>query len=191
MLGLQDSSGVVEIRLAQVVDNGVKQYPYAPPIPVPDGFRAQYTERVLGLPRLRGAMSPNSYKKEDLEELAKWNVNLIRWQLKRNWSTPDADRDIPEFRRWLQGKLDELELVLIDCGRLGIKVAVDMHGAPGAVRKDGDLTMLYEKEYAAAFVDCWKEIATRFKGNPAVWAYDLINEPKQSEFGQPQENYLV
>ncbi len=178
-LGLQNSSGVVEVRSVKVRDLGAASDPFAAPVPVPENFRAEYTARVTGLPRLRGAMSPNSYKPEDLEEFARWGGNLIRWQLKSKWNTVGADRDIPVFRAWLSGKLDELEQVLAHCEKLGIKVAIDMHGAPGARHANLDLAMFHEKEYADAFVDCWREIATRFKGHKAVWGYDLINEPSQ------------
>jgi len=29
----------------------------------------------------------------------------------------------------------------------------------------------------SAFIDMWTRLATHYKGNPTVWAYDLINEP--------------
>ena len=40
--------------------------------------------------------------------------------------------------------------------------------------------MFREKKYADAFVDAWRRIATRFKGNAdAIYGYDLVNEPLQ------------
>ncbi len=39
--------------------------------------------------------------------------------------------------------------------------------------------MFHEKEYADHFIAVWKKIAERFKNNPAVWGYDLVNEPSQ------------
>lgn len=188
-LGLQNSSGKVEIRSAKIRDLGAIADPYPPPVPLPVGFRAQYTSRVTALPRLRGVMSPNSYNPEDFEEYAAWNGNLIRWQIKRNWAKANADRNIPEFRAWLRDKLDELERVLAHSRKIGVKVVVDMHGAPGARCDNGDLAMLHDKKYADAFIDCWREIATRFKDHPAVWAYGIINEPQELKFAP--EGYLA
>ena len=37
--------------------------------------------------------------------------------------------------------------------------------------------MFYEKKYQDHFVKTWEKIARRFKGNPAVWGFDLVNEP--------------
>ncbi len=190
ILGLESSSGKVEVRSVKIRDLGAIADPYPPPVSLPRGFRAQYTPRVTALPRLRGVMSPNSYKPEDLEDYAAWNGNLIRWQIKPpGWGEANSLRDIPKFRAWLRGELDSLEKVLAHCRKLGIKVAVDLHGAPGARSENGDLTMLHDKTYGDAFVDCWREIATRLKGHPAVWAYGIINEPQ--EYKIAPEGYLA
>ena len=189
LIGLQNSSGRIEIRSVEIRDLGAVPDPHAAPVPLPENYRAEYTARISSLPRLRGVMSPNSYHPEDLEELARWNSNLIRWQIKKNWGGFNADRDIPEFTAWFQTKLDELEKVLNHCRKLGIKVAVDMHGAPGARLDNFDLAMLHEKKYADAFIACWEKLAARFRGHPAVWAYDIINEPQQH--GAAPVNYLA
>jgi hypothetical protein len=41
--------------------------------------------------------------------------------------------------------------------------------------------MLHEPVYLDKFVSVWKQIAQRYKGNPVVWGFDLVNEPVQSE----------
>ena len=60
------------------------------------------------------------------------------------------------------------------------KMVIDLHSPPGGRSTGRDMNMFYEKKYADHFIECWKRIAQRFKGNPAVWAYDLINEPVQN-----------
>lgn len=189
ILGLQNSVGKIEIRSVKIRDCGTVKNPYEAPVSIPAGFHAEYTPRVTSQPRLRGVMSPNSYQPEDFEELARWNCNLIRWQIKRNWDGFNTDRNIPEFMDWFSAELDELEKVLEHAEKLGIKVAVDMHGAPGARLDNFDLAMFHEKKYADAFIACWEKLAARFKGHPAIWAYDIINEPQQR--GAVAENYLA
>lgn len=187
-LGLQDSSGTVEIRSLVIRDHGFKN-PYPAPASIPAGFKAEYTSRVTGMPQLRGVMSPPVYRRGDLDDLASWNANIIRWQIGHNWGKEGADRDISEYRKWLNGKLDELELVFADCERLGIQVVIDVHSPPGGRRSDQALTMLYDRKYADEFIRTWREIAARFKGRKALWAYDLINEPIQ--IGMAEVDYLT
>ena len=53
------------------------------------------------LPRLRGVMSPNEFREDDLRVLGtEWNANLIRWQITRNWGKAGTDRDLADYDRW-------------------------------------------------------------------------------------------
>ena len=64
-------------------------------------------------------------------------------------------------------------------GGCGLRFVIDLHSPPGGRDEAHDMTMFYDKKYADHFIRCWRKIAKRFKGNPAVWGYDLINEPVQ------------
>ena len=65
----------------------------------------------------------------------------------------------------------------------GMKVCVDLHSTPGGVRAgDRATAMLYDERLADAYVETWQRIATRFSGHPALYCYDLVNEPKQVAF---------
>jgi endoglucanase len=133
------------------------------------------------LPRLRGVMSPNEYRDDDLRELGvKWKANVIRWQIKRNGNRVGADRDLLEFDRWLDRKLDELDRVLVACGRYGMKVVVDMHSPPGGRYPNSDLAIFNESKYQDHWLATWERIARRYKGNMVIWGYDLVNEPVQN-----------
>jgi hypothetical protein len=131
---------------------------------------------------LRGVMLPQrDPTEEDFETLAAWGVTLVRYQMMRNWHKVGDNRDLDEFGAWLDGKLDCLEKVVIPCARKhGIKVVVDMHVTPGGRDAEREPAMFREKVYADAFVDAWRRIAARFKGNAdAIYGYDLVNEPVQ------------
>lgn len=129
-------------------------------------------------PRLRGMMSPKSFREDDLRVLGgEWRANLIRWQLERNWGKAGTDRDPAEYDRWIDAKCDELELVLAAASKYGLKVVIDIHSPPGGRYKDNDVAMFYEKTYNDQFIRVWEKIARRFRQKPALWAYDLINEP--------------
>lgn len=133
------------------------------------------------LPRLRGVMSPKVFRDEDLRVLGmEWRANVIRWQLTRNWGKSGTERDLVEYDRWLEGKLDELDEVLAAALRYGLKVVVDMHSPPGGRYPNKDLAIFNETRYQDHWVALWEKIARRYRGDPALWGYDLINEPVQN-----------
>jgi aryl-phospho-beta-D-glucosidase BglC (GH1 family) len=126
-------------------------------------------------------MSPNGFRDEDMRTLGtEWKANVIRWQLTRNWGKPGTDRDLAEYDQWMDGKLADLDKALEACRKYGIKVVVDVHSPPGGRYANNDMAIFNEPVYQDHWVALWEKIARRYKGNPAVWGYDLINEPTQS-----------
>ena len=175
-LGLQESSGEVEFDLSSL-----KIEPLFPA--VRSNYKAVYTDRVKSVPPLRGVMSPTrEFTEDDWKTLKEWNVNLVRAQLCRNWGKIGTERDLEEYDQWLNAKLDHYEKMFrIGYEKYGLRFVIDLHTPPGGRNENRDLAMFYEKPYADHFIEVWKRIATRFKGNPAVWGYDLVNEPVQSQ----------
>jgi len=129
-------------------------------------------------------MSPNEFRDEDLKVLGQdWNANLIRWQMVTNWGAGykyDQDYNLDKYNAWLDSELDDLEKALVACKKYGILAVVDLHSPPVGRMENRDLVMIHEPKYREAFVENWVKIARRFKGNPAVWGYDLVNEPVQN-----------
>ena len=132
------------------------------------------------LPRLRGAMVGPDVTEQDLREFGKlWNANHIRWQLLwGGFPRSPADRAAPEeYRQWLESALQRLDQLLPVCREVGILVAVDLHTSPGGRNEAGECRLFQERVWQDLFVDLWVEIAKRYRGEPAVWGYDLLNEP--------------
>jgi endoglucanase len=175
-LGLQDSSGTVWFDAIKVtVFKGPLPKRPEPPVNPPPAFKGH------DVPRLRGVMSPNVFRDEDLRVLGmEWKANVIRWQITRNWGRVGTDRDVEEYDQWFNGKLDDLDKALEACRRYGIKVVVDVHWPPGGRYQNRDLAIFNEPLYQDHWVALWEKIARRYKGNPAVWGYDLVNEPVQN-----------
>ena len=177
-LGLQGSSGTVWFDAVKITVLRRPLVRPAPPSNPPPAFRGH------DLPRLRGVMSPNVFRDDDLRVLGtEWKANVIRWQITRNWGRPGTDRDLAEYDRWLGGRLDELDKALDACRRYGLKVVVDMHSPPGGRYANNDLAIFNELQYQDHWVAAWEKMARRYKGNAAVWGYDLINEPVESAPG--------
>ena len=130
----------------------------------------------------RGVMLPGrDPTEEDFAALAEWGATLVRYQMVRNWFGVGDNRDLDECAAWLDGRLDRLEKGVLPCARKhGMKVVGDLHVTPGGRDASHEPLMFHEKKYADAFVDTWRRIATRFKGNAdAIYGYDLVNEPFQ------------
>lgn len=176
LLGLQGSSGKVWF-------DAIKVSVYKlPPSPRPDPpLNPGPVFKGHDLPRLRGMMSPHTYREEDLRLLGEqWNANVIRWQMTRNWGRAGTDRDLEEYDKWMDGELRDLDQALDAALRYGLKVVVDVHTPPGGRYENMDLAIFHEPKYQDHFVALWKKIARRYRGNGAVWGYDLVNEPVQN-----------
>lgn len=129
----------------------------------------------------------NWFTTTDLDNLKAMNVNLLRvpfWY--RNFMKD-------ENGTWITGNdlnnnpgIQKLDWVISECGKRGIYVILDLHGAPGGQSMDhcsGTLAKneLYDStKNRQIMADLWTKIASRYKGNPVVAAYDIMNEPQNN-----------
>jgi endoglucanase len=175
MLGLENTSGTAWFENARLTVTAQPR-----PRPAEPAGEPAREDRWTDIPRFRGVMYGWRGSDEDLRTLANWNVNLIRWQL--FWSGPegfDIWRDMEAYERWLAEALDELERWLGLCQKLGMQVLIDLHTPPGGAIHIGPWPMFQEQHYQDRFIEIWDHIAERFRGHPAVWGYDIVNEPIQ------------
>ena len=125
----------------------------------------------------------NSYITEaDFDRIARLGFNSVRipfWY--RNFMTEDGE--------WLSDKQDEisgfarLDWALEMCRKYGLYAILDMHGCPGGQSINhstgiNNKNELYtNRDYQKMMERLWTEIAKRYKDNPCVAAYDIMNEP--------------
>lgn len=209
--GLQDISGKVLFRNLKAEElHPLYAAPrYAAPYKLPDNFRCQYTDDIRNRPMFRGVMSPiipkHKCSVKDLEDLASWGANLVRWQINHPRDKTIL-ADPTRFEAWYEERLNELDKLMPHFERLGLHVIIDMHTPPGGRYKDaagplpeeisnGDpafysrqFRMFYEDRYLESFLKLWCRIAERFKNRNMIWGYDLCNEPWQR--GSVRNNYL-
>lgn len=122
----------------------------------------------------------------DLDEIKAMGFNCVRvpfWY--RNFYYDDnGTKILDEKGEWDFSRLD---WVVEECSKRELYVVLDMHGAVG-YQSDAphngkaDSCGLYDKteqgeRYRELTDELWTAIATRFRGNPAVAMYDLLNEP--------------
>lgn len=140
----------------------------------------------------------------DLDEIKKMGFNCVRvpfWF--RNFYYDDNGRKIlDENGEW---DFSRLEWVVSECAERELYVVLDMHGAVG-YQSDaphsgkGHSVGLYAdteqgERYRELTDELWTAIATRFKDEPAVAMYDLLNEPmcdvEATEFERRKNNEMI
>lgn len=118
----------------------------------------------------------------DIARIAAEGMNHVRLPI--NWRVVMDER----------GGLIESGFELIDrligwCRTQELWVVLDLHGAPGGqtgTQIDDSLNgrpeLFTDDRYRRLAIDLWRAIARRYRDEPAVAAYDLLNEPLPLEY---------
>ena len=115
----------------------------------------------------------NFFNESDVERIAAMGMNCLRIPI---WWRAVTDSDYG-------GDIGYLDRCIEWCARNGVYVIIDLQGAPGGQCNEsanvgepsgGDLWQ--KQSYKDRTVEWWKMIAERYKDNPTVAAYDLLNE---------------
>jgi len=131
----------------------------------------------------------NYITEADIKRIAELGFNSVRPALNSKLFLTEGDN--PVF-------VDE-GFILMDsliswCNKHKLYVIIDMHGAPGGQTganiddSPKDLPELFmDMKNQDRLVDLWVRIATRYKDNPTVAAYDLLNEPLPVNTGSAEK----
>lgn len=120
----------------------------------------------------------------DIELIASLGFDHVRLPLLARLLIDDAGRLI-------EGGFAIVDRLIEWCRRHGLWVVLDLHGAPGgqtgtniddSPRGLPDL-FLIGGAYRARTIALWTAIALRYRDEPGVAAYDLLNEPLPPEYG--------
>lgn len=119
----------------------------------------------------------NWLTREDVLNMGAWGCNHIRLPLTYKTLT-----DRPGH--YLEEGFAEVERICQWSREAGMYIVLDLHAAPGGPNmwhwcdSDGSARMWEEPEaYWDWNVDIWREIARRYKDDPSIMGYDLLNEP--------------
>ena len=188
ILGLDRVSGKVEMR-----DLSISLRPQIALPPPPPADRPIFTGH--GPEGLRGAMvSPQSITAGDLDTLVtNWGANLIRWPLVR---PTGGGSDPASYDRWLDSMLTRLDQALIHAKKIGCRVVVDLHSPPGGGDSPGQYedagTVFFSSSDAQdRFIEVWKKIALRYRGNETIWGFDLLNEPFDNDTAEDCRDWNI
>ena len=186
LLGIENTTGIVWFD--DIIITVISKKPARPAIP-PTGP----VYKGHDLPRLRGTMiQPDSFRSEDLKVLAgDWKANHVRWQLL--WAGfPNGPADtatIEEFDAWIDKQCEQLDRMLPELERYGVRVCLDLHTPPGGrfPREQGSvMKMFHEQQFQDAFVATWQKLAQKYKNVDVVWAYDILNEAVEGDIPEGQ-----
>ena len=118
----------------------------------------------------------NYLSEADFDNIRALGMNVIRLPFAW-WNILNDDGTLKEdaFAR--------LDWLVEKCAKRGLYVILDLHAARGSQNNQdnsGEMngSQLWENEtYQDQMVYLWKCVAAHYNGNPAVAAYDLLNEP--------------
>lgn len=174
VLGLEECAGEFQIDSIKV----------ARAIETEDGAEACEVAVDPSLPRgkflgrrnpeaLRGVMSGSDMSEAAVDELAAWGVKLVRLQI---GGLKDAGSS-EGYRQALARQLAVKREIVDRLWTKGIRVVIDLHQGPGCAQNKILQNRLPPDYDAADLCRAWEMIARSFRGHPAVWGYDILNEP--------------
>ena len=119
----------------------------------------------------------NYWTTQDFDNCAEMGMSVIR--------LPFTYMNLCDYNGNLKSNaFDRLDWFVQNCSQRGMYVILDMHGAFGSqngMDHSGEINdgkqLYYNQSNKDKTLNLWKKIAEHFKGNPAVAAYDILNEP--------------
>ena len=128
----------------------------------------------------------NWITEQDFRNVAELGMNVIRLPI---WYRNFQRDDNGTWYRDANGDIDwhELDEVVAMCRKYGLYLILDLHGLPGCQNdydhcgRSKSMSLFDDTEKAARYrevvKDFWVTLASRYKDEPAVAMYDLMNEP--------------
>lgn len=141
------------------------------------------------------AYKANGITKRDVDSLAAWGFNSIRLPMHYNlYTLPLEQEAVSGQNTWLEEGFKMTDDLLEWCAANKIYLILDLHAAPGGQGKDANISdydatkpSLWESTANQdKMVALWEKLAVRYKDNPWIGAYDIINEPNWNFKGTNQ-----
>jgi endoglucanase len=127
-------------------------------------------------------------------------ADVRRWQ-EEGWNSVRLPINARYFLE--DGVINEANFAIVDrfigwCRKYGIYVVIDLHGAAGGQTgtniddsPNNYPELFVHQHYQDETVALWEEIARRYKDDPIIAGYDLLNEPLPHEFQHKYPSELI
>jgi endoglucanase len=132
------------------------------------------------------AWRANYVTKADIDAMARWGFNSVRLPIHYDQLTLAADREpVPGADTWNKAGFRQIDDLIGWVKANGMVLILDLHAAPGGQGtdlaisdRDPSKPSLWDSpENRRKTVALWRKLAERYANEPAVGAYDIINEP--------------
>ena len=158
------------------------------PFASPQYMIRQKIQEVIGeegTKEFYAAYKANGITKRDVDSLAKWGFNSIRLPMHYNLYTPPIEQEKNGEITWIEEGFTMTDNLLKWCAANKMYLILDLHAAPGgqgndAAISDYDTTkpsLWQSEDNQKKMIALWKKLASRYRDNPWIGAYDIINEP--------------
>lgn len=131
----------------------------------------------------------NHTTRADIDQMAKWGFNSVRLPIHFDQLTLPADKEPkPGQDTWHEEGFRRIDRLLEWSKANRIYLILDLHAAPGGQGNDLAISdrdptkpsLWQSEENQRKTVALWTKLAARYREEPWIGAYDLINEPNWS-----------
>lgn len=138
----------------------------------------------------------NHTRKIDVDSMKRWGFNSIRLPMHYNLYTLAVEKEpVVGQNTWLEKGFALTDSLLAWCKANQMYLILDLHAAPGGQGNDVNIAdrdpskpYLWTSEAnQQKTIALWKKLAERYKDEPCIAAYDILNEPNYG-FQNPQED---
>ncbi len=128
----------------------------------------------------------NHTREIDIDSMKAWGFNSVRLPMHYKWFTPPIEEEpVPGEITWREKGFEMVDALLEWVGKNEMYLILDLHATPGGQGKNADINdynpekpSLWESEAnQAKTIALWRKLAERYKDEPWIGGYDMINEP--------------
>lgn len=158
------------------------------------GTNPQYSirnriEKLIGAEQTQqfyDAWLKNFITKADIDSMRSWGFNHVRLPMHFNLYTLPVDKEPDSTKQtWLEKGFQLTDSLLSWCKANKMYLILDLHAAPGGQGNDVNIadrdstkpSLWQSVANQEKTIALWKKLAERYKDEPWIGAYDIINEP--------------
>lgn len=128
----------------------------------------------------------NYITKDDIDALAAWGFNSIRLPMHYDlYTLPVSKEPVPGQQTWLDDGFRRTDELVAWAKANGLYVILDLHAAPGGQGNDLNISdrdptqpsLWDDAANRDKMIALWRKLAQRYRDEPAIAGYDIINEP--------------
>ncbi len=128
----------------------------------------------------------NFITKADIDSMHAWGFNSVRLPMHYNLFTLPVEQERDSSQQtWLTKGFALTDSLLSWCKSNNMYLILDLHAAPGGQGNDINISdrdttkpsLWQSKANKTKTIELWRKLAERYKDEPYVAAYDILNEP--------------